>query len=667
MAVLWTSTKSRADIDSEDGLLVKTPTLKRPDKPIKGLDTLDIENADFIELFAQRIHLRFEGMTMLNAMAKIVEVAQEGNDCSLRFLEFHFDGKNTLSISGGSPTVIYKINMTADDIKTGAGIESFEFVMNMPLEEAKDIVNFLTKEFNICSCEICTGNPQNDEGMLDKCLLIFRSKEPNNSSMTENTEEFIHRLVLLRCFNRNMDRLPFCNNMIPDSDIEEFPVIYSSDMPVKLKTLIDAKGDYIELAQMNGTMLIKSKDPVTNLTLERFLGCPLTSNGSLPENKQSFAAIPSKDLYRALSYKQPDPLKMQIWFTESGDELQSDCVKLANKNIEVYIGQCYRMPMPKDTSFLVKKKGKFVQGTAEESLASALAKNGVRKKDQEKRLDEVLGETDTGGTEEVPQSSIDEAFAALDRARARIMDDSIKLKPGEQVSTALILEKMNDLITRIDELNKKYNEVLDQVNFLTSRVDKTAAIISTMNDMATDRLMSLKMGENEESREMESASERRRRLKREAVIRNATGCEPTKEALDMSMFPARHLGGIPIAQQVDNYVRHCGDSVVSISMMLANMPEVTQNNMAKRLSIYKTHNLAVRVNKGEYYFPSDIETRMAEWEKDKDQIMEPIVPPDPVLAAAVIETEHNIEKSLQGVSNARKFKPSPSKMKKFKH
>ena len=37
MAVLWTSTKSRADIDSEDGLLVKTPTLKRPDKPIKGL------------------------------------------------------------------------------------------------------------------------------------------------------------------------------------------------------------------------------------------------------------------------------------------------------------------------------------------------------------------------------------------------------------------------------------------------------------------------------------------------------------------------------------------------------------------------------------------------------------------------------------------------------
>ena len=112
MAVLWTSTKSRADIDSEDGLLVKTPTLKRPDKPIKGLDTLDIENADFIELFAQRIHLRFEGMSMLNAMAKIVEVAQEGNDCSLRFLEFHFDGKNTLSISGGSPTVIYKINMT---------------------------------------------------------------------------------------------------------------------------------------------------------------------------------------------------------------------------------------------------------------------------------------------------------------------------------------------------------------------------------------------------------------------------------------------------------------------------------------------------------------------------------------------------------------------------
>ena len=666
MAVLWTSTKTRDDLDSENGLLKKTPTIQRPEKVPKGLAEMDIKTVDFITAFMQEIHIKFTGVSLLNAMGKVVEVAQEGNDCSLRFIELSFDGKDTLAVSGGSPSVIYKIKIPSDEILTAADVAPFEFIMNMSLDEAKDIFTFLTKEFNIYSCEICARRPQTENKVLDKCLLIFRTKDANNSSMTENTEEFIERMVLLRCFNNNMSLLPFRDNMVADEDIAEFPVVYSSEMPVKLKTLIDAKGDYIELAQMNGTILIKSKDPVTELTLERFLGCTLTSNGTLPENKQSFASIPSKDLYRALSYKQPDPLKMQIWFTEDGKELQSDCVKLANKNMEVYIGQCYKMPMPKDTSFLVRKKGKFVQGTAEESLASALAKNGVKKKDQEKRMDEVLGEPDAGEVKEFPQSSIAEAFKALERARSRIMDDSIKLEPGEQVNSALMLEKMNDLIKRVDDLNKKYDSVLDQVSLLTSRIDKTAAIISTMSDLATEKLMSLKMGETDESREMESASERRRRIKREAAIRNATGCEPTQEALDMSMFPVRNFGKIPVAQQVDNYVRTCGGSVLNTSILLANMPEVPQNSMTKRLSQYKLANLAVRVGKGEYYFPEDIEQRMSEWEKDKEKVMEPIELPEQVRESAQIEQEHSIEPALSKVSNTRRIKASPSKLKKLK-
>lgn len=585
--------------DIEDQILGdNSKVLKKVDSVVSAIERRvnkdDIFKNNVMSTFNQHCRIQLPPY-FLDSLAHLNKIVKEGNDFGLRYIIIEVEDQQ-VSLIGGTSSKIYRLKMNnLDTFEEVWKTNPFDFCVALSCDEIDALLEYTTQMCNVSAIEIGSR-----EEFPDKMFMLVYSTVISNSADEENSSDKFG-MVLFR-LEDNKDGYAITKGIPEWQTIENSDVVYKSIVYPHIKNRFKTDKEYVELAQKRGVMVIKSENKDAGSTAVMFTGCAIeSSNGKLPPDNKTFAAVNGEALMEVLEYKQPveggirkyDPYTFIVWFNECEDALvSSDMIILQNMFMDAFISQkSVRMALPEKEEFVVTKKGKIEAVEEKEALDNSL-KNADMKNKQEraKFVDEAMKDSvekiaeENNPTEELTarltevlcpepvseniKSGLEDEFAEVKKSV-----EDIQLKLSQQQPMEVDYETEKEFRERTDNLQKSMNEIMEGVDALSKRIDKFDNMMEIMKSMLFDRMkevMANKKNEPVNREELDKAL-------------NDTIDKPLTTEQVCLKDTGEELTGTPVREAVETYLKECIGDVVNKKVLFNVMTEYKADSVYRKL------------------------------------------------------------------------------------
>ena len=585
--------------DIEDQILKdNSKVLKKVDSVVSAIERRvnkdDIFKNNVMSTFNQHCRIKLPPY-FLDSLAYLNKKTKEGNDFGLRYIIIEVKDQQ-VSLIGGTSSKIYRLKMNnLDTFEEVWKTNPFDFCVALSCDEIDALLEYTTQMCNVSAIEIGSR-----EEFPDKMFMLAYSTVISNSADEENSSDKFG-MVLFR-LEDSKEGYAIVKGIPEWQTIETSEVVYKSIIYPHIKNRFKTDKEYVELAQKRGVMVIKSENKDAGSTAVMFTGCAIeSSNGNLPADNETFAAVNGEALMEVLEYKQPveggirkyDPYTFIVWFNECEDALMSsDVIMLQNIFMDAFISQkSVRMALPEKEEFVVTKKGKIEAVEEKEALDNSL-KNADMKNKQEraKFVDEVMKDSvekvaeENNLTEDLttrltevlcPEPSSENIKSGLEDEFAEVKKSvgDIQLKLSQQQPIEVDYETEKEFRERTDNLQKSMNEIMEGVDALNKRIDKFDNMMEIMKSMLFDRMkevMANKKNEPVNKEELDKAL-------------NDTIDKPLTTEQVCLKDTGEELTGTPVREAVETYLKECIGDVVNKKVLFNVMTEYKADSVYRKL------------------------------------------------------------------------------------
>jgi len=556
---VWTSTKDKFDKGSEDAYLNTQQTFARLAE--SRLDSVSADALDLKGLFKASTSLKVGPEFVTKVMPEALKVCESGLDLELRHVLLEYTGEHLKVYAGSSSKLmVFKVNVDMDEAE---GDEPFRIALSV--EHMRDMLHFLTKVFGTGVCRL--GAKVNNYGTPEALLISCYSQisEDNPSSK-----------VALFKMPRHIGDSPLPLMISGDDLIANAPVRYTATVMPAIRWIFSNKVGYIEFVHTNGILEAQFKN-ADGTSVRASLGAMIQTNADLPDPTSPLAALNDADMLPVFTMAGNHPIQIDIWFVETEDgDIDADKIRLSSKNFTAYIAQSYKVGIPAAKAYIAKVKGKIATSTAVDATEAAMKRNKIGKADRA----QAMAAFKSG--EVAPPADDDVIHAAITAVEVEAewvnTEESVITMTQPSPEEVIEIVAPEPAATEIAEIVKNTEAVLPRVD-----VFKKADSSEDVNDKILKCLNSI--------------DERLSILESKILTRHA----PTKV----------NRAGIGTAEhELLTYLRQCPGEYVRTDIIKQICVGVGTSTMHLTLHKFTKSNVLIRVTRGRYFVPADIEERV---------------------------------------------------------
>lgn len=554
---VWTSTKDKFDKGSEDAYLSTQQTFARLAE--SRLDSVSADALDLKGLFKASTSLKVGPEFVNKILPEALKVCESGLDLELRHVLLEYTGEHLKVYSGSSSKLmVFKVEVDMDEAE---GDDPFRIALSV--EHLRDMLHFLTKVFGtgVCRLGAKVNNYGTPEALLVSCYSPISEENPSSK-------------VALFKIPRHIGESPLPLLISPEETIANAPVRYTATVMPAVKWIFSNKVGYIEFVHTNGILEAQFKN-TDGTSVRASLGAMIQTNADLPPTNSPLAAINDIDMLPVFSLAGSHPIQLDIWFVETEDgDIDADKIRLSSKNFTAYVAQSYKVGIPEAKAYISKIKGKIATASAVASTEAALKRNKLGKADRAQAMAAFKsGEVAPPAEDDVIHSAITSVEVEAEWINTEGANQNISLSAQD-----------DDVEMLIPDYVCKAAEVVAPAVTL----DKSDVFVASPppEDVNVKILKCLA-----------SIDERLSILESKILTRHA----PTKV----------NRAGIGTAEhELLTYLRQCPGEYVRTDIIKQICAGVGVSTMHLTLHKFTKSNVLIRVTRGRYFVPADIEERV---------------------------------------------------------
>lgn len=606
---VWTSTKNKADRDSENSFIESYKDLTRI--ATQKMDELDPSSLDMRATFGAETQLSLPKSWIERNVPKALSIAESGLDLSLRHIMVTYqDGILKMQTVTRDKTISFKTNLEMDPEYLEGRSNSFK--MAISCEQLRAMYDFLSKTFGLGRCDI--GAKIGTQGMCESLLICCYSPEADDNQNTERPPRDVinpnadeqetaaeqNTKAALFKLSRSVGEMPLLNL---DKNSLSYIQKYSATVRPTLRWAFSNKREYIELIAKSGILEIQFQDEKSQASVRASLGAPLTISGDSFDDMHPIASVNGNHISDIFSFIK-DPINFVFGFVEGSDGPEPTPIFLENDEIEAAIAQSYSEGTWTEVKrYITHRKGKVVDSTEKEATERALKQNKAKL--------------------EIPDSGVPEGATPIVTAKPKRRRSTARRKDPTSVAEVLAPEAAQEpkvVIGKADEVSRS-----DSMNTVTPG-DLEHRMIKMEDTLST--ILELLVGGRASSKSrIEATSEVSDALKRPVVRRRTNAFVYDTDA-------------------IGDFLLQRPGKEITMHLIKESLPQLKTNNVYHVFHRLETERVVSRTRKGVYQVPEDIESKFREYRNrffKKDLTVAPAVLTDEQKAA--IAEKNKIEKA----------------------